>query len=47
MQKFREAVDKSGLYDLGYKGHFFTWFNGRKNGEGVWECIERAFGNDK
>ena len=47
LQKFWEAIEIIGLYDLGYKGHFFTWYNGRKKGERIWEIIDRAFGNKK
>ena len=42
MQKFREALDECGLFDLGFVGNKFTWFKTHP-GDGVtWERLDRA-----
>ena len=35
MQKFREALDEYGLFDLGFVGNKFTWFKTYLDGA-VW-----------
>ena len=32
MQKFQEALDECGLFDLGFVGNKFTWFKTHPNG---------------
>ena len=45
MQEFREAVEYVELHDLGFEGPAFTWCNGRKDKECVWERLDRTLAN--
>nr|XP_023920446.1 uncharacterized protein LOC112031976 [Quercus suber] len=42
MQKFREALDECGLFDLGFVGNKFTWYKTYPGGSVVWERLDRA-----
>ena len=42
MQKFREALDECGLFDLGFVGNKFTWFKTHPDGGVTWERLDRA-----
>lgn len=42
MQKFREVLDKYGLFDLGFVGNKFTWHKTHPGGGVVWERLDRA-----
>ena len=45
IQLFREAIEDAQLSDLGYNGATYTWCNGRKGTEGIWERLDRGFAN--
>ena len=42
MQKFREALDECGLFDLGFVGNKFTWFKTHPGGGVMWERLDRV-----
>ena len=42
MQRFREALDECGLFDLGFVGNKFTWFKTHPGGGVTWERLDRA-----
>lgn len=41
LQEFRETIDRCELYDLGYIGADYTWYNNHTNSEVVWERLDR------
>ncbi|KAH6793506.1 hypothetical protein C2S52_003983 [Perilla frutescens var. hirtella] len=46
MASFREAVEECGLFEALQGDQTMTWFNRRKNGEEVWERLDRFFINE-
>ena len=40
MTAFRNAITDVELFDLGYKGSPLTLYNGRKNADATWECLD-------
>ncbi|XP_070032463.1 uncharacterized protein [Nicotiana tomentosiformis] len=44
-EDFAFCVNSSGLFDLGYKGNPFTWWNGRPNAECMFKRLDRIFVN--
>ncbi|CAM8888112.1 unnamed protein product [Rhodiola kirilowii] len=47
MRSFREAIEDSGLSDLGYRGTPFTFSNRREGDFEMRARLDRAFGNDQ
>lgn len=45
MERFREAIDKCDLSDLGYSGSKFTWCNKREREEFTKKQLDSALGN--
>ncbi|XP_075077155.1 uncharacterized protein LOC142163901 [Nicotiana tabacum] len=44
-EDFAFCVNLSGLFDLGYKGSPFTWWNGRPNAECIFKRLDRILVN--
>ena len=44
MEEFRDVLDECGFQDLGYSGNKFTWCNGHREGQTVWERLDRTVG---
>ncbi|XP_009622845.1 uncharacterized protein [Nicotiana tomentosiformis] len=44
-EDFAFCVISCGLFDLGYKGIPFTWWNGRPNSESIFKRLDRIFVN--
>ncbi|XP_075101068.1 uncharacterized protein LOC142176735 [Nicotiana tabacum] len=44
-EDFTFCVNSCGLFDMGYKGSPFTWWNGRPNAECIFNRLERVFIN--
>jgi hypothetical protein len=45
MFAFQQALDESGLADLGFSRPRFTWCNGRSGGHHTRERLDRAVAN--
>ena len=45
MEAFRQALDDSGLTDLGFQGPKFTWANLREGGAFIKERLDRGVAN--
>nr|POE62199.1 hypothetical protein CFP56_39527 [Quercus suber] len=46
MAKFRDYLDKCGLFDLGFVGHRFTWCNGRHGDQRTKLRLDRMVANE-
>ncbi|XP_009606568.1 uncharacterized protein [Nicotiana tomentosiformis] len=44
-EDFAFCVNSCGLFDTGYKGSLFTWWNGRSNSECIFKRLDRIFVN--
>ncbi|XP_019235622.1 PREDICTED: uncharacterized protein LOC109215952 [Nicotiana attenuata] len=44
-EDFAFCINSSGLFDLGYKGSSFTWWNGRPNAEYIFKRLDRILVN--
>nr|XP_016444958.1 PREDICTED: uncharacterized protein LOC107770193 [Nicotiana tabacum] len=44
-EDFALCVNSYGLFDMGYKGSPFTWWNGRSNSECIFKRLDRIFVN--
>ncbi|XP_075098996.1 uncharacterized protein LOC142175889 [Nicotiana tabacum] len=44
-KNFAFCVNSCGLFEQGYKGSPFTWWNGRSNGECIFKRLDRIFVN--
>lgn len=42
MKDFKVALQAFGLFDMGYKGHIFTWRRGQNSSSLIQECLDRA-----
>ncbi|XP_042983218.1 uncharacterized protein LOC122312626 [Carya illinoinensis] len=47
MDRFQDAINKCGLFDMGYIGNKFTWNNGRQRPAFIKERLDRAFCNER
>lgn len=47
MNAFRTALDDSGLVDLGFKGHHFTWTNDQRGISNIQERLDRCCANSR
>jgi hypothetical protein len=45
MEAFQQALDDCRLFDLGFSGSKFTWFNGRARNEAINERLDRGLAN--
>lgn len=45
MVVFQEVLEQNDLKNLNSMGPFFTWFNGRRDGQPNWERLDRVVGN--
>lgn len=45
VEDFANCINNTELYDAGYKGSPFTWWNGRTNHECIFERIDRILVN--
>lgn len=44
---FRHCVNKCNLFDLGFKGSIYTWWNGRDEEDCIFKRLDRCLGNMK
>ena len=47
MQLFRDTMDVCGFIDLGFKGNPFTWKKYFRDGQTLWERLDRGLANNK
>ncbi|XP_070045091.1 uncharacterized protein [Nicotiana tomentosiformis] len=45
VEDFAHCVDTCALYDLGFKGSLYTWWNGRSNIDCIFKRLNRFFAN--
>ncbi|KAF7820958.1 reverse transcriptase [Senna tora] len=45
IRDFKNCIDYCGLFDLGFVGHKFTWYNKRPDGHTVFERLDRFLAN--
>ena len=45
LDAFRETLEECGLFDLGYNGHPFTWWNKQKGPKAIEERLDRYCAN--
>ena len=42
MQQFRDVIDEYGFMNLGFEGPKYTWNRHFKNGNSIWERLDRC-----
>ena len=47
MQLFRDTMDVCGFIDLGFKGNPFTWKKYFRDGQTLWDILDRGLANNK
>ena len=47
IKEFQDAVEFAELRDLGFTGPAYTWSNGRRGVEFIWERLDRTLANDQ
>ncbi|KAL0401627.1 UNVERIFIED_CONTAM: hypothetical protein Slati_4192600 [Sesamum latifolium] len=45
LRDFRETLNDSGLFDIGFEGFPFTWANNREEPHTIWKRLDRACTN--
>ena len=47
MQLFREVMDACGFIDMGFRGNPFTWIKFFRDGNAIWERLDRSLANNE
>lgn len=47
LDKFQATLDDCDLFDLGFEGHQFTWWNGQSGRASVEERLDRVCASDE
>jgi len=42
---FRHCINMCNLFDIGFKGNIFTWWNGRAEDDCIFKRLDRCLGN--
>lgn len=45
IEDFRHCINTCNLFDLGFKGSIYTWWNGRTDDDNIFKRLDRCLAN--